>query len=83
MNYRRLGATDLSVSEIGLGAWGIGGSRNGDIAYGPMDSQKSIDVLRHAFDSGITFYDTSDFYGFGHSEELIGKALCDVRDDAE
>lgn len=79
MKYRRLGATGLQVSEIGFGGWGIGGSVNGAVAYGPTDDNESKLALQRAFDLGITFYDTSDFYGFGHSEELIGQALKKVR----
>jgi|SRR3990172_3582586 len=79
MKYRRLGSTGLQVSEIGFGGWGIGGSVNGAVAYGSTDDSESKLALQLAFDLGITFYDTSDFYGFGHSEELIGQALKKVR----
>ena len=80
MKYRRLGSTGIQVSEIGFGTWGIGGSVNGDVAYGPTDTRESKRALRRAFDMGVTFYDTSDFYGFGHSESLIGQELHDVRE---
>lgn len=79
MKYRRLGSTGFQVSEIGFGAWGIGGNVNGAVAYGPTDDAESKAALRRAFELGITFYDTADFYGFGHSEQLIGEALKDVR----
>lgn len=79
MRYRRLGATGLSVSEIGFGTWGIGGSANGSVAYGPTNDLDSIQALQRAYEMGVTFYDTADFYGFGHSEQLLGKALKDVR----
>jgi aryl-alcohol dehydrogenase-like predicted oxidoreductase len=81
VRYRKLGATSLTVSEVGFGAWGIGGSVNGDVAYGPTDSAESIKALRTAAELGVTFFDTSDFYGYGHSEELIGQALGDLRED--
>jgi aryl-alcohol dehydrogenase-like predicted oxidoreductase len=80
MNYRKLGATGLEVSEIGFGAWGIGGTNNGAIGYGPVDQDESIAALRLAYESGVTLFDTSDFYGYGLSEQLIGQALGDVRD---
>jgi aryl-alcohol dehydrogenase-like predicted oxidoreductase len=80
MKYRSLGSTGLTVSEIGFGAWGIGGTAGGSVAYGPTDDNESTEALRLAFDRGITFYDTADFYGFGHSEEVIGQALVDARD---
>ena len=79
MKLRPLGSTGILVSEIGFGAWGIGGSANGAIAYGPVDRQESILALRHALKSGITFFDTSDYYGFGESEEVIGEAFSDSR----
>lgn len=79
MKYRLLGATGLKVSEIGFGAWGIGGDVNGSVAYGPTDDKESRRALQRAFELGIRFYDTADFYGYGHSEELIGQVLKDVR----
>ena len=75
MKYRRLGNTGLEVSEIGFGTWGLGGT-----SYGPVDDTVSIKTLKCAFDSGITFYDTSDLYGNGHSEKVLGRALHSVRD---
>jgi len=75
MNYRKFGNTDLTVSEIGFGAWGIGGpaiAGKTPIGWGKVDDKVSIEALKKAFDSGITFYDTADFYGLGHSEKLIG-----------
>lgn len=79
MKYRTLGQTNIQVSEIGFGTWGLGGTVNGAIAYGRTDDQESKRALSQAYDLGITFYDTSDFYGYGHSERLLGKALKDVR----
>ncbi len=81
MRYRTLGATGIRVSEIGFGAWGIGGNAHGAVAYGPTDDAASHRALRSAFDCGINFFDTADFYGFGHSETLLGNALRDVRSD--
>jgi len=79
MKYRPLGKTGIKVSEIGFGAWGIGGSSKGAIAYGSTDDGESKLALRTALDLGINFYDTSDIYGFGHSQELIGDAFKDCR----
>jgi aryl-alcohol dehydrogenase-like predicted oxidoreductase len=75
MNYRALGRTGLSVSEIGFGAWGIGGRTVGTTSYGDTDDRTSVAALRAALDAGITFFDTSAAYGNGHSEELIGQAF--------
>ncbi len=83
MNYRKFGNTDLNVSEVGFGAWGIGGpAMAGDIpiGWGEVDDATSIEALKKSLDLGITFYDTADFYGLGHSEELIGKVFGN-RDD--
>jgi aryl-alcohol dehydrogenase-like predicted oxidoreductase len=79
MKYRRLGATDLQVSEIGFGAWAIGGNAHGN-SYGPTEDAESLRALALAVDHGCTFFDTADVYGQGHSEELLGQALKDVRD---
>jgi len=83
MNYRKFGKTDLLVSEIGFGAWGIGGpAMVGDVAigWGDVDDSNSILAINKSFDLGINFYDTADFYGFGHSEELIGKVFGNRND---
>ena len=66
---RRLGKTGLEVSEIGFGAWAIGG------AWGPTDDVVSTEALHAAADAGVTFFDTADVYGDGHSERLLGGLL--------
>lgn len=81
MKYRPLGKTGLRVSEIGFGAWGIGGRTTGHTSYGDTDDRTSLWALQAAFNAGITFFDTSSAYGNGHSEELIGKAFADHRAD--
>jgi aryl-alcohol dehydrogenase-like predicted oxidoreductase len=70
MNYRTLGKTGIQVSEIGYGAWGIGGS----MWYGARD-EESLRALHHAADLGLNFIDTAYVYGNGHSEDLIGRFL--------
>lgn len=75
MRYRELGQTGLTVSTIGFGAWAIGGNQ-----WGPTDDRDSIDAIRCALDLGVTFFDTADAYGFGHSEEVCARALSDSRD---
>lgn len=84
MNFRRLGRTGLLVSEIGFGAWAIGGpamAGKTPIGWGDVDDEESIRALRRAVDLGVNFIDTADFYGLGHSEEIIGKALSDIKND--
>jgi aryl-alcohol dehydrogenase-like predicted oxidoreductase len=70
MNERRLGRTGLSVSEIGYGAWGIGGS----MWLGAEDDE-SIQALNRAIDLGVNFIDTAAAYGNGHSEKLVGQVV--------
>ncbi|MBI2166991.1 MAG: aldo/keto reductase [Candidatus Omnitrophica bacterium] len=77
MKYRTLGRTGLSVSEIGFGAWAIGGT-----SYGPTRDEDSLDALEAAWEHGVNFFDTADTYGHGHSEELIGRFLKGKRDQA-
>ena len=74
MRYRPLGRTGLTVSEIGFGTWGLGGT-----SYGPVDDGESRLAIDLAFDRGVTFLDTSDLYGDGHSEEVLGRAVADKR----
>jgi aryl-alcohol dehydrogenase-like predicted oxidoreductase len=66
---RRLGTTGPTVSMIGLGAMGMSGS------YGARDDEVSLTTIRAAIDAGVTLIDTGDFYGSGHNEMLIGRAL--------
>jgi aryl-alcohol dehydrogenase-like predicted oxidoreductase len=75
---RELGRTGLKVSEIGFGAWAIGGNAYGN-SYGPTDDAESRRALRRAYDLGCNVFDTADVYGHGHSETLVGEALGDVR----
>jgi aryl-alcohol dehydrogenase-like predicted oxidoreductase len=81
LHHRPLGSTGIRVSSIGFGAWGIGGCTPGATSYGETDDQESLRALNAAFDCGITFYDTSNVYGDGHSEELIGECFEGRRGD--
>lgn len=80
MQYRPLGASGLTVSALGFGAWGIGGHTPGGRSYGHTDDAVSLAALNAAHDAGITFYDTAPLYGLGHSETLIGRAFAGRRD---
>ena len=78
MQYRKFGNTDLLVSEIGFGAWAIGGGAmigSTAIGWGDTDDNVSIKAIHTALDAGINFFDTADIYGLGHSEELLGKTI--------
>ena len=74
MKHRKFGNTDLVVSEIGFGAWAIGGGAmigNTAIGWGDADDAVSVNAIHKALDAGINFFDTADVYGAGHSEELL------------
>lgn len=75
MEYRLLANTGIKVSEIGFGAWAIGGD-----AWGPVEDAHSTSALERALVLGVTFIDTADVYGNGHSETLVGKAIKGKRD---
>lgn len=70
MEYKQLGKSELIASRIGFGCWAIGGH-----GYGNIDDGDSIKSIHHALELGINFFDTADVYGFGHSEEILSKAL--------
>ena len=72
---RKLGGSSLSVFPIGLGCMSLSG------AYGKGDDAESIKVVHHAIDNGVNFLDSSDMYGWGHNETLLGKALAGGRRD--
>jgi aryl-alcohol dehydrogenase-like predicted oxidoreductase len=77
MKYRRLGKSDIVVSEIGFGAWTIGLDWWGK----KIEDQDAIKMLNKAYDLGITFYDTADIYGKGKSEKLIGETFKNTRNE--
>jgi aryl-alcohol dehydrogenase-like predicted oxidoreductase len=70
MRLRTLGRSGLEVSEVGFGAWAIGGG------WGPVDDEASIAAMKAAIEAGVNFIDTADVYGEGHSVELIGRGLA-------
>ncbi len=71
---RRLGRTDMEITTVGLGAWAIGGG-GWSFGWGPQDDNASIQAIQHAVRSGINWVDTAAVYGFGHSEEIVGRAV--------
>jgi len=83
MQYRKFGNTDLLVSEIGFGAWAIGGSAmigNTAIGWGDAKDDESKMAIHRSLDLGINFFDTADIYGLGHSEKLLGELLGNKKD---
>ena len=77
MTHRPLGAaTGITVSDLGLGLWAVAGSE-----WGPGDDSASLEAIEVALEAGVTFFDTADIYGDGHSEELLGRAMTGRRDE--
>jgi len=74
LQTRRLGKTDLHVTAIGFGAWAIGGG-DWKFGWGDQDDAESVAAIRRAIDTGVNWIDTAAAYGFGHSEEVVAKAL--------
>lgn len=74
---RTLGRDGLVVSSLGLGCMGMSQS------YGPADRAESLATVQRALDLGVTFLDTSDVYGSGHNEELVGEAITGRRDEVQ
>src|SRR5436190_4439245 len=78
MQCRKFGNTDLVVSEVGFGAWAIGGGAmigSTPIGWGEADDSISAKAIQVSIDARINFFDTADIYGLGHSEELLGKTI--------
>jgi len=78
MQYRTLGRTDIQVSTICMGCWGLAG----DFHWGPQDDADSIATVHAALDGGVNFFDTAELYGGGRSDEVLGRALKGVRQEA-
>ena len=74
-----LGETGLEITRVGFGAWAIGGG-GWQFGWGPQQDDESIAAIRRALDIGVNWIDTAAAYGFGHSEEVVGRALQGLRD---
>jgi aryl-alcohol dehydrogenase-like predicted oxidoreductase len=70
----QLGRTGLDISRVGFGAWAIGGGGY-DWGWGSQEDEDSIAAIQHALELGVNWIDTAAQYGFGHSEEVVGRAL--------
>jgi aryl-alcohol dehydrogenase-like predicted oxidoreductase len=85
MRARTLGRSNLQVSPLGLGCWAIGGPtqfQGRHFGWGEIDEDEAIRAIHVALDAGVTFFDTADIYGAGHSERILGQALAGRRDQA-
>jgi aryl-alcohol dehydrogenase-like predicted oxidoreductase len=72
-----LGETGLEITRVGFGAWALGGGGY-DWGWGAQDDEASIAAIHHALELGVNWIDTAAQYGFGHSEEVVGRALVDL-----
>jgi len=75
LGTRTLGKSGIDVTAIGLGLWAVRGDQ-----WGAVDDRATLDTIDAALDAGVTFFDTADVYGDGHSEELLGQAMQGRRD---
>jgi aryl-alcohol dehydrogenase-like predicted oxidoreductase len=71
-----LGRTGLEITRVGFGAWAIGGG-GWEFGWGPQQDDESIAAIHRALDLGINWIDTAAAYGFGRSEQIVGRALRD------
>ena len=75
MKSAELGRTGLEISRVGVGAWAIGGAGY-DWGWGSQNDEDSIAAIRHALELGVNWIDTAAQYGFGHSEQVVGRAIA-------
>jgi aryl-alcohol dehydrogenase-like predicted oxidoreductase len=83
MNTVPVGTSGLRVSMVGMGCWSIGGpfwDRAGWMGYGDVEDDESVRAIHRGLDLGVTFFDTADVYGCGHSERVLGRALVRRKD---
>ena len=76
MQYRTMGSSDLTISALGFGCWDMGGNQ-----YGEVDDEEERRAVERAIDLGVTLFDTAAVYGYGHSEEVLGRALGSRRSE--
>lgn len=74
LDSTQLGQTGLTITRVGFGAWAIGGG-DWEFGWGPQDDEQSIAAIHHALEQGINWIDTAAAYGFGRSEQIVGRAL--------
>jgi aryl-alcohol dehydrogenase-like predicted oxidoreductase len=79
LETRQLGGTDLKITRVGFGAWALGGG-DWEHGWGPQDDDESIAAILHGLEQGINWIDTAAAYGFGHSEQVVGRALQGLRE---
>jgi myo-inositol catabolism protein IolS len=86
MKYRILGDSNISVSEIGLGCWALGGltvANGHDSGWAPVDSQEAEQAIALAIEKGVNHFDNADVYGNGHAERLLSEILDRLGENSE
>ena len=76
MQKRKLGNSDLMITQIGYGAWAIGGA-GWQFGWGPQDDEDSVKAILRALELGVSWIDTAAVYGLGHSEEIVARAMTE------
>ena len=74
-----LGTTGLEITRVGFGAWAIGGG-GWEFGWGPQEDNESVEAIERALELGVNWIDTAAAYGFGHSEQVVGRALAGARE---
>jgi aryl-alcohol dehydrogenase-like predicted oxidoreductase len=77
LRTRRLGTKGPELSTVGFGSWAVGGEWR--FGWGPVDDRDSVAAIRHAVERGVNWVDTAAIYGYGHSEEVVGRAIAPLR----
>jgi len=80
LHTTQLGRTDLEITRVGFGAWAVGGG-GWEFGWGPQADDQSIAAIHRALELGVNWIDTAAAYGFGHSEQVVGRALEGLADD--
>ena len=78
MKLRKLGRSDLHLTPVGLGTWAMGGG-DWKFGWGPQDDAQSIRTIHEALDLGVNWLDTAPVYGLGHCEDIVGRALKELK----
>jgi aryl-alcohol dehydrogenase-like predicted oxidoreductase len=76
MKTTELGQTGMHITRVGFGAWAIGGG-SWEFGWGPQDDEESVAAIASGLEQGINWIDTAAAYGFGHSEEVVGRAVAE------
>jgi aryl-alcohol dehydrogenase-like predicted oxidoreductase len=77
MTTTKLGQTGMNITRVGFGAWAIGGG-NWEFGWGPQEDEQSVAAIARGLELGINWIDTAAAYGFGHSEEVVGRAIAET-----